>query len=121
MPDPTDGKNGAEVKQAWQVIILFGLISLFGDIIYEGARSVNGPFLKMLSTPVFIVGLIAGAGEFLGYAVRLISGYFSDKTKAYWHFTILGYALLVSVPLLAFSRSWGYAAIFILGERIGKA
>lgn len=108
-------------RAAFGLIILFGLVSLFGDIVYEGARSVNGPYLKTLGTSAAIVGLIAGLGEFLGYALRLVSGYFADKTKAYWFFTILGYAMLISVPLLSLAGVWQAAAIFIVLERIGKA
>ncbi len=107
-------------KQAFLLIILFGIISLLGDIIYEGARSVNGPYLDTLGASAAAVGLIVGIGELLGYAIRLISGYFSDRTKAHWFFTIFGYGLLISVPLLAFSDLWQVAAIFIVLERIGK-
>ena len=108
-------------KSAMQLIILFGLVSLFGDIIYEGARSVNGPYLKTLGANAALVGLIAGIGEFLGYAIRLLSGYFADKTKGYWVFTFVGYGLLVSVPLLALTGSWQLVALLIVAERIGKA
>jgi MFS-type transporter involved in bile tolerance (Atg22 family) len=114
--------NSAELKKkAIQLIIIFGVISLFGDILYEGARSVNGPYLKTMGANAAVVGLIAGVGEFIGYAIRLISGYFSDKTKAYWMFTIFGYALLISVPLLAMAGVWQIAAVFMLAERFGKA
>jgi hypothetical protein len=108
-------------RKALQLILLFGLVSLFGDIIYEGARSVNGPYLKVLGANALAVGFIAGLGEFMGYGIRLLSGYFSDKTKAYWFFTILGYALLISVPLLALTGFWKIAALLIVMERIGKA
>jgi MFS family permease len=108
-------------KTAFQLIFLFGLVSLFGDMVYEGARSVNGPYLKTLGANAAIVGLVAGVAEFLGYAIRLASGYFSDKTKAYWLFTFLGYGLLVSVPLLALTGIWQVAVIFIIIERLGKA
>ncbi|HOW87029.1 MAG TPA: MFS transporter [Candidatus Omnitrophota bacterium] len=108
-------------RKALQLILLFGLVSLFGDIIYEGARSVNGPYLKVLGANAIAVGFIAGLGEFLGYGIRLLSGYFSDKTKAYWFFTILGYGMLVSVPLLALTGFWQIAALLIVMERIGKA
>lgn len=108
-------------KKAIRLIVLFGLVSLFGDIIYEGARSVNGPYLKVLGANALFVGLIAGIGEFLGYTIRLVSGYISDKTRSYWLFTILGYALIVSVPLLAFTGLWQIAALLIVVERIGKA
>jgi MFS family permease len=107
-------------RKAFQLIILFGLVSLFGDIVYEGARSVNGPYLKTLGANAAMVGLIGGAGEFLGYAIRLVSGYFSDRTRAYWLFTFVGYGLLISVPLLALTGLWQVAALFIVVERLGK-
>ena len=106
---------------AFKLILLFGLVSLFGDMVYEGARSVNGPYLKTLGANAAIVGLVAGLAEFLGYAVRLLAGYFADKTKAYWWFTFLGYGLLISVPLLALTGIWQVAVIFIVIERLGKA
>ena len=108
-------------KAAFQLILLFGLVSLFGDMVYEGARSVNGPYLKTLGANAAIVGLVAGLAEFLGYAIRLVSGYFADKTKAYWLFTFLGYGMLVSVPLLALTGIWQVAVVFIVIERLGKA
>lgn len=108
-------------KTAFRLILLFGLVSLFGDIVYEGARSVNGPYLKTLGANAVIVGMVAGIAEFLGYAIRLASGYFSDKTKAYWLFTFLGYGMLVSVPLLSLVGIWQVAVVFIIMERLGKA
>jgi len=106
---------------AFRLIILFGIVSLLGDVIYEGARSINGQYLQTLGASATIIGLVAGVGEFLGYGLRLLSGYFSDKTKAYWFFTMLGYGLLASVPLLALAGVWQIAALFIITERIGKA
>jgi len=108
-------------KAAFQLIVIFGLVSLFGDIVYEGARSVNGPYLKTLGVSAAVVGFIAGLGEFIGYAIRLVSGYFVDKTRAYWLFTFLGYGLLISVPLLSLTGVWQVAALFIIMERFGKA
>jgi len=108
-------------RKALGLILLFGLVSLFGDIIYEGARSVNGPYLKLLTVNAVTLGLITGVGEFLGYALRLVSGYISDKTKSYWLLTIVGYGLLVSVPLLSLTGIWQVAALLIIVERIGKA
>ncbi|MBI4845160.1 MAG: MFS transporter [Candidatus Omnitrophica bacterium] len=108
-------------KTAFKLIMLFGLVSLFGDIGDEGARSVNGQYLKTLGANAAIVGLVAGLAEFLGYVVRLFSGYFADKIKAYWLFTFVGYGLLVSVPALSLTGIWQIAVIFIIMERLGKA
>ncbi|MBN1842280.1 MAG: MFS transporter [Deltaproteobacteria bacterium] len=107
-------------KVAFQFIILLGIVSLFGDITYEGGRSVTGPFLAVLGASASIVGLVAGLGEFVGYFLRLVSGYLADRTHRYWPITIVGYALLVFIPLLAFAGYWQVAALLIVLERMGK-
>jgi MFS family permease len=107
-------------KRALKLIVFFGLVSLFGDVVYEGARSVNGPYLNTLAVNAATVGLIAGLGEFFGYALRLVSGYFADKTKAYWVFTFVGYGLIIAVPLLSLTGIWQVAAVFMVAERLGK-
>jgi len=107
-------------KIAFQFIILMGAVSLFGDITYEGARSITGPYLAVLGASAGIVGLVAGFGEFIGYGLRLVSGYLSDRTQQYWTVTIIGYGLLCSIPLLAFAGYWQIAAFLIIAERMGK-
>jgi MFS family permease len=108
-------------KRAILLIILFGIISLLGDIIYEGARSIYGPYTKSIGMDIALVGLITGLAEFFGYFLRLVSGYLADKSKGHWTFTIIGYFLLISVPLMALSSSWQIISVFIIFERIGKA
>ena len=102
-------------------IILLGIVSLFGDITYEGARSVTGPYLATLGASAGVVGLVAGIGEFSGYALRFAFGYLADRTKAYWLLTFVGYGLILSIPLLAFAGYWQLAAVLIILERMGKA
>lgn len=106
---------------AIRFIILMGLVSLFGDITYEGGRSVTGPYMAFLGASAAIVGLVAGLGEFLGYALRLVFGFIADKTKAYWPLTFLGYGLIFAMPFLGFAGNWQMAAVFIILERLGKA
>jgi MFS family permease len=107
---------------AWRFIILVGVVSLFSDMTYEGARSISGPFLGQLKAGAVVVGVVAGLGEFLGYALRLGSGYLADRTGKYWPLTIGGYGLnLLAVPLLALAGSWEIAAALLLLERLGKA
>jgi MFS family permease len=107
---------------AWKFIILVGVVSLFSDMTYEGARSISGPFLGSLKASAVVVGVVAGLGEFLGYALRLGSGYLADRLGKYWLITFIGYALnLLAVPLLALAGSWEFAAALLLLERIGKA
>src|SRR4030042_1169930 len=107
---------------AWQFIILVGVVSLLSDMTYEGARSITGPFLGSLNASATIIGIVAGLGEFIGCALRLASGYLTDRLGKYWSITFVGYALnLFAVPLLALAGDWELAAFLILMERMGKA
>ena len=104
------------------LIFFLGIVSLFADITYEGARSIIGQYLFVLGSSSLFVGFIAGFGEFIGYFLRILFGYLADKTKNYWLFMIIGYSLnAFSVPLLAFTNNYLIAGILILLERLGKA
>ena len=111
----------------WRTVVGFGLVSLAGDMVYEGARSVYGPLLASLGASATIVGLVTGAGEATALLLRLVSGPFADRTRRYWTLTMLGYALTaVCVPLLAITAALGAAGLvvaagLILAERLGKA
>ncbi|ADR19851.1 MFS transporter [Calditerrivibrio nitroreducens] len=110
------------MKPATVFIVLLGLVSLFSDMTYEAARSITGPFLAFLGTTATVVGFIAGLGEFIGYALRLFSGWLADKTGKYWSIAIAGYLInLLSVPALALVGQWQLAALLIMAERTGKA
>ena len=78
---------------------------------YEGARSILGPYLAALGATGFIVGMISGVGELIGYALRLFSGLLADRFQRYWLITWIGYVLnMISVPLLALAGAWPFAA-----------
>ena len=108
------------MTRAMHVIILFGIVSLFGDMLYEGARSANGQYLELLSVSATMLGIVYGAGEFLGYALRLASGYVSDKIGRQWIFIFVGYGTLIVVPMMGLTGSWQVIVVLILLERIGK-
>ncbi|QER42577.1 MFS transporter [Thermodesulfobacterium sp. TA1] len=110
------------MKPATLFIVLLGLVSLFSDMTYEGARSITGPFLLTLGASGAVVGFVSGVGEFLGYALRIVSGWFTDKTGKYWGITIVGYLTnLLTIPALALVGQWQLAVMLIMLERIGKA
>lgn len=109
-------------SNALKFVVLLGIVSLCADATYEGGRSVAGAYLGFLGASGTIVGLVAGLGEFIGYALRLVIGYISDQTRKYWGITILGYCLnTAAVPLLALTGRWETAAALMIGERTGKA
>ena len=117
-----DMAGGLPRTRAVTFIILLGAISLFADMTYEGARSITGPYLGALGVTATTIGIVAGLGELVGYAVRLGSGYLADASGRYWAVTIFGYVLnLFAVPLLALAGNWQIAVVLIIAERMGRA
>lgn len=109
-------------KNALTFVVFIGVVSLFTDMTYEGARSITGPFLAILGANALMVGFVTGFGELLGYTLRLFSGYIADRTGRYWTITITGYVCnLIVVPLLALAGNLWMAATLIILERVGKA
>ncbi|MDR7921283.1 MULTISPECIES: MFS transporter [unclassified Thermosynechococcus] len=107
---------------ALRFVVLLGVVSLCADATYEGARSLTGVYLGVLGASGTVVGLVAGLGEFIGYGLRLGIGYLSDRTRAYWRITTLGYAInTLAVPLMALTHRWEVLAGFMIAERTGKA
>jgi MFS family permease len=107
---------------ALRFVLLIGVVNLFADLTYEGARSITGPFLGMLGASAAAVGAVAGFGELVGYALRSVSGYLADKTHRYWVAAFMGYAInMFAVPALALAGSWPAAAALMIAERTGRA
>lgn len=109
-------------RRALRFVVLLGVVSLFADMTYEGARGITGPFLAMLGASGVVVGFVAGFGELIGYGLRLLSGYLADRTGRYWGMALFGYGLnLIAVPALALAERWEVAALLMIAERTGKA
>ena len=109
-------------RSALSFIVLLGVVSLFADMTYEGGRSLAGQYLGILGASAAAIAVTAGAGEFLGYGLRFLSGWAADRTKRYWAITIFGYVFqLFALPALAFTGRWQLAIALVFMERIGKA
>jgi predicted MFS family arabinose efflux permease len=114
--------KGNIAKTAFGFVLIIGIVNLFADMTYEGARSITGPFLGSLGASATVIGVIAGTGELLGYSLRSVAGYFADKTQRYWLIVFVGYVInMVAVPALALSGNWPVAAALIVAERTGRA
>lgn len=124
LPGMGAGRPGGMPKRPRAVafVVLLGIVSLLADMTYEGARSAIGPFLGLLGASSLAVGIVSGAGELVGYALRFVSGHLADRTRRYWAIVFAGYTLnLLAVPLLAAAYSWQVAALLVIVERAGKA
>jgi MFS family permease len=119
--EKTMSQLSISTRKALLFVVLMGIVSLFSDMTYEGARSINGSYLAILGASGAIVGVVAGAGELIGFAIRLLSGYLSDRTRSFWTITFFGYLVnLLAVPLLALAGNWQIAALLMVLERVGK-
>ena len=107
---------------AIRFVAWFGIVSALGDVVYEGARSIVGPFFATFGASAATIGIITGIGEAVALVLRLLTGPFSDRTGRPWPQTIVGYALtMVCVPLMALTGGLAPAALLYNGERFGKA
>src|SRR5437764_8041309 len=82
-------------KLAFRFVLTIGIVNLFADLTYEGARSITGPFLGSLGASATVIGIVVGLGELLGYSLRSISGFLADKTHRYWLVAFVGYAVIM--------------------------
>lgn len=125
--DGSTAAPGARRRVSWGPVLGFGLVSLAADIVSDGARPLAGPLLAQLGASALLVGLVTGGAEAAAQGLRLIFGPWADRTRKYWTFTMVGYALTaVCVPLLALApllatAGLALASVLIIGDRVGKA
>jgi predicted MFS family arabinose efflux permease len=118
IPPRTDTSRSTALR----FVILIGVMSFFADFVYEGSRSILGPYLALLGASGAAVGIVTGLGELAGYGLRIVSGRAADRSRQFWPITILGYVVqMIAVPALALAGSWPVAAALLVLERVGKA
>ena len=108
-------------RTAYIAVLVMGIVSMLGDIVYESGRGIAPDYLRFLGASAFMVGAVSGAGEFIGYAMRLVSGSLADRSRAYWLFIFLGYGLIIAIPLMGFTSSVELVMALLILERLGKA
>ncbi len=126
MPDssrvPRDASSGRGPLTPLHFIVLLGVVSALMDVVYEGARSVTGPFLAVLGGSALLISVVTGAGEAVALVLRLVFGRLADRPRLRWRLTLAGYGLTaLSVPLLGVTNALWIASVLVLTERLGKA
>jgi len=109
-------------KSGMRNIYALGLVSFFTDISSEMVFSVLPVFILSLpgSSPAFL-GLIEGVAEALSYALRSISGFWSDKFRRRKLLILIGYGFSnVVKPFFAVASTVWDTLWIRLGDRVGK-
>lgn len=112
------------MSAAMAFIVLFGVVSLFSDMTHESANSIRGAFLSLAGASAAVIGFVSGLGELVGYGLRYVFGWLTDRTRRYWPMVLLGYALdVAAVPALALvgRHGWVLACALLIVQRMGKA
>lgn len=117
-------RSGGKFKDsALRNVFVLGFVSFFTDMSSEMVFSVLPSFLLGLpGSSRAVLGLIEGTAEALSYALRAVSGVFSDRFRRRKLFVLVGYAISNAVkPLFAVVKvPLDFFAIRV-SDRIGKA
>lgn len=104
-------------------VFALGFVSFFTDVSSEMVFSLLPTFLLGLpGSSRAVLGLIEGTAEALSYALRAVSGFFSDKFRRRKVFVFIGYALSNAVkPFFAVARAPLDVFMIRVSDRVGKA
>ncbi len=104
-------------------VIYLGLVSFFTDMASSMVTTLLPIFVVyVLHQGVDKLGIIIAIATFVSYALRIISGYLSDKLGIVKPFVVTGYTIsAITKPLLAFCHTYVSVAALRALERFGKA
>jgi MFS family permease len=102
-------------------VLLLGIVSFVNDISSEMILPILPMFITALGGTGVIVGLIGGLMDSISSILKVVCGYWSDKTGKRKIFVSSGYLTSALFKfLLAFSKMWQHILIFTGLERVGK-
>ncbi|RLF36980.1 MAG: MFS transporter, partial [Thermoplasmata archaeon] len=102
-------------------IILLGIVSFLNDASSEMITPILPLFIMSLGGTGVILGLIGGLRDSISSLLKVICGYWSDKTGKRKIFVFSGYITsAVFKLLLSFSTIWQHVLLFSGLERVGK-
>jgi MFS family permease len=106
------------VSAGLRAVLLIGVISMLGDFIYEGGRSVLPDYMRQLGMSLALVGTLLGLAELAGWLSRPLGGLLVDVTGRYRGMVRIGYGGLIVVPLIGLTDSWLGVSVLAFAERI---
>jgi MFS family permease len=111
----------ADKQKGFRNVIILSIVSFLNDLSSEMIMPILPMFLQSLGATGEIIGLVGGLRESISSILKVVCGYWSDKTGKRKAFVYAGYATsTVFKLLLALSRVWPSAVVFSSLERVGK-
>jgi MFS family permease len=118
------GSNALEntgQKGSFRNVILLSIVSFLNDVSSEMIMPILPMFLESLGASGQLIGLAGGLRESVTSILKVLCGYWSDKTGKRKIFVYWGYGVsTVFKLLLGFSRTSASAVVFTSLERTGK-
>jgi len=113
--------QNAPHKQIAPNVILLSAVSFLNDLSSEMIMPILPMFLASLGGTGQVIGIVGGLRDSISSILKVLSGYWSDKTGKRKVFVYGGYAIsAVFKILLAICRAWPSAMVFSSLERVGK-
>ncbi|WP_292459777.1 MFS transporter [Methanothermococcus sp.] len=117
-------KEGVKEKKYYGInknVFLLSIVSFINDINSEMIMPILPMFISSLGGSSLIVGLIGGLRDSIASILKVVFGYYSDKTGKRKIFVFSGYfASSIFKFLLSLSKTWSGVLFFSVFERIGK-
>jgi MFS family permease len=108
-------------KGGFRNVIILSIVSFLNDLSSEMIMPILPMFLESLGATGQIVGLVGGIRDSISGILKVLCGYWSDKTGKRKIFVYAGYGISsVFKLLLGLSKTAGGAVVFSSMERVGK-
>ena len=112
-------------RRVWRLprnVVFIGLVSLLNDASSEIIYPMLPAFLALaLGASPKAIGVVEGVAESVSSLLKLLSGYFSDRTGKRKGPVVFGYGLAsVMRPLLALTTTWYQVLAVRFTDRVGK-
>jgi len=102
-------------------ILLLGIVSFLNDLSSEMIIPILPMFITALGGTGFTIGLIGGLRDSISSILKILAGFWSDRTGKRKIFVFSGYVTSFVFKLfLAFSKTWLHILVFAGLERVGK-
>jgi len=108
-------------KGGFRNVIILSIVSFLNDLSSEMIMPILPMFLESLGASGKIVGLVGGIRDGISGLLKVLCGYWSDKTGKRKVFVYAGYGISSVFKLfLGLSKTAGGAVVFSSIERVGK-